>query len=155
MSSSRAQANHALYLAKIQLASWRHALAAQDIPVTTLTAAFLPAARAHLRVAYGWFLLAVTGAQQYPDIPPGGCADLSAVAEGKAEPPEIREFRRLEAGGWLAELLAEHAAPAGTGRTPGNLAAGSSDTPGVEQVAQWVGHLEALFERMSDSLDEY
>ena len=40
-------------------------------------------------------------------------------------------------------------------RQPGNLAVTVGDLPGVDQAANWLGQLEALFERMGDSLDEY
>ena len=155
MSSARAQANHSLYLAKIQLASWQRALAAQDIPAATLTQAFLPGVREHLRRAYGWFLLAVSAAEQPCEPPPRDCAELSAVAQGKAVPPEIREFQQLEGSGWLAELLSDGAAQVQAGRVRGNLATATLESPGFEQTEHWLQNLQALFDRMSDSLDEY
>ena len=156
MSSARAQANHKLYLAKILLANWQQAVAVQDIPVATLTQAFLPGVKEHLIGAYGWFLLELTGAEQLSGKPPRGCAGLPGIAAGKAVPPEMREFQQLEATGWLAALLAEQDLPAlGGGRARGNLAVASVDMAGSEQAQQWAQLLEALFDRMSDSLDEY
>ena len=155
MSSARAQANQGLYLAKIQLSGWRQVLAAQDIPAVTLTQAFLPAVREHLLVAYGWFLLELSGSEQLTGKPPRGCAGLPAVAAGKAVPGEIREFQQLESEGWLAELLAEHDVPVRAAPLQGNLTVPSPELANCEQVQQWIDKLEALFDRMSDSLDEY
>ena len=155
MSSARSQANHKLYLAKIQFDAWRQALAAQQVAATTLNQAFLPAVREHLRGAYGWFLLAVSGLEDTGSRPPRQCADLPPVPEGKAVPGEIREFRQLEASGWLADLLGDPSVVADTARSAGNLASAVSGVPDTAQAAAWIDQLEALFSRMSDSLDEY
>ena len=155
MSSARAQANHELYLANILLAGWRDAAAAQDVPALTLTQAYLPAVRAHLLDAYGWFLLQVSGAERGTGAPPHCCADLPEIAEGTAVSGEIREFEQLEASGWLAELLAEPVKPAQVSRLQGNLAVPSAAQADCEQAQQWVTRLGAVFDRMSDSLDEY
>jgi hypothetical protein len=155
MNSSRALANHGLYLAKIQLSGWRHALAAQDIPVVTLTQAYLPAVREHLLAAYGWFLLEVSGTEQLGGKPPRGCAGLPGIAAGRAVPGEIREFQQLESEGWLAELLSEGDVSVRAASIQGNLAVAAPELASCEQVQQWINNLEALFDRMSDSLDEY
>ena len=155
MSSARAQANHKLYLAKIQLDAWRQAQAAQQAAAATLDQAFLPAVRDHLLGAYGWFLLAVSGVEQLPGKPPRTCDELPTVSVGKAVPGEIREFMQLEADGWLAVLLAEQDESVPAGRIPGNLAITPADLPGAELAGQWIDQLEALFQRMGDSLDEY
>jgi len=155
MSSARAQANHGLYLAKIQLAGWRRALAAQEIPAVTLAQAFQPAARERLLAAYGWFLLAVSGSEQLTDRPPRSCAGLPGIAAGKAVPGEIREFQQLESAGWLVELLSERDVAVRNAPLQGNLAVPSQELASCEQVQQWIDKLEALFDRMSDSLDEY
>lgn len=155
MSSSRALANHNLYLAKIQLSGWRHALAAQDIPAVTLTQAYLPAVREHLLAAYGWFLLEISGIEQMGDKPPRGCAELPDIAAGKAVPGEIREFQQLESEGWLAELLSEGDVPARAAPMQGNLAVTAPESASCEQVQLWINNLSAVFDRMSDSLDEY
>jgi len=155
MSSARAQANHKLYLAKILLAGWRDAAAAQDVPAMTLTQAYLPAVRAHLLDAYGWFLMQVSGSEQGSGAPPHCCADLPEVADGIAVSAEIREFQQLEASGWLAELLAEPGKPGQVSRVQGNLAVPSPEQADCEQAQQWVTRLEGVFDRMSDSLDEY
>jgi hypothetical protein len=155
VSSNRALANHKLYLAKIQLASWRQALAAESVAATTLSQAFLPAVRAHLLDAYGWFLLEVTGSEQATERPPQCCADLPDTAIGKALPGEIHEFRHLETEGWLGQLLAEPALQQSAVRSAGNLVADASELPAWEQAQSWIEQLALLFERMSDSLDEY
>jgi len=155
MSSARAQANHKLYLAKIQLAGWQRASEAHDIPAVTLAQAFLPAVRAHLLDAYGWFLLAVSGAEQFPDNLPRRCAELPGTAVGKAVPGEIREFALLENEGWLAGLLQPPDEAVRATRAPGNLAVAAPAGPDCDQAQHWINQLEALFDRMSDSLDEY
>jgi hypothetical protein len=155
VSSARALANQKLYLAKIQLAAWRQAMAAQDVPAMVLTQAFLPAARAHLMEAYGYFLLAVSGLEQVPGRPPASCTELPDVATGQAISGEIREFEQLEKDGWLAQLLAEPDNAVQSVRAASNLAVGSPLSADSASVQQWIDHLEALFARMSDSLDEY
>ena len=155
MSSARAQANHSLYLAKIQLSSWQQALAAEDIPATTLTQAFLPAAKEHLLAAYGWFLLHVSGAEAASGRPPRSCAELPGVVAGKALPGEIREFQQLETDGWLGTLLRAGDESAIAAPIPGNLARSIPGSQDCELVQHWITALEALFDRMSDSLEEY
>jgi len=155
MSLSRAQANHGLYLAKIQLSGWRRALAAQDVPAVTLTQAYLPAVREHLLGAYGWFLLEVSGSEPLSGKPPHDCAGLPDLTAGRVVSGEIREFQQLETGGWLAELLCERDVPVHTAPMQGNLAVAAPELASCEQAQQWINNLEALFERMSDSLDEY
>jgi hypothetical protein len=155
MSSSRARANHDLYLAKIQLAGWRQALAEQDIPAVTLTQAYLPAVREHVLGAYGWFLLEVSGSEQPGGNPPRGCAGLPDIAAGRAVPGEIREFQQLESDGWLSELLSEGDVAGRAAPLRGNLAVAAPESASCEQAQQWINHLQALFDRMSDSLDEY
>jgi hypothetical protein len=130
-------------------------MAAQDVPAMVLTQAFLPAARAHLMESYGYFLLAVSGLEQLPGSPPTRCAELPDVAMGQAVPGEIREFEQLENEGWLAQLLAEPDSVVQSVRTAGNLAVASPLSADSASVQQWVDQLEALFARMSNSLDEY
>ena len=113
MSTPRAQANQSLYLAKILLSAWEQALSAEDTPALTLEQAFLPAVRTHLMQSYGWFLLEVTGFDVPPDgQPPRAVAQLPEIAAGKAIPGEVREFERLEGGGWLAALCSQDSASA-------------------------------------------
>ena len=157
MTSARSRANHGLYLARLLLQSWQAALDAQDVPARALDQAFLPAVREHLLNAYGWFLLEVSGAGVDVDNPPHSCAELPAVAPGKAISGEIREFQQLEVDGWLAELLAAQERPGGgvsTTRAPGNLLVSHSAQPHCDQLQEWAGALERLFDRMGDSLDE-
>ena len=155
MTSSRARANQGLYLAKIQLSGWRHALDAQEVPAVTLTQAYLPAVREHLQAAYGWFLLEVCATEQPGDKPPRGCAGLPDIAAGRAVPGEVREFQQLESDGWLAELLSDSDVLLQAAPVRGNLAVAAPEMAGCEQAQQWVSNLEALFARMSDSLEEY
>ena len=155
MSSARAQANHSLYLAKIVLAAWRRDLAAREIAAVVLSRAYLPALREHLGTAYGWFLLALCGAEAGLDGPPRNCGGLPDVPVGKAVPGEIREFQQLEEGGWLAQMLASDEAPGERPVSAGNLASAASASPDTQEAGRWIEQLETLFQRMSDSLDEY
>lgn len=156
MSSARALANHKLYLAKILVDAWSEALDRQEIAANTLAQAFQAPACNHLADAYGWFLLAVTGVESLPSVPPRSWQALPAIAEGMAVPGELREFQKLEADGWLCDLLADHSTLAPTVRQrANNLAMATSSSSDPAQLRQWAQQLEALFDRMSDSLDEY
>jgi hypothetical protein len=126
---------------------------AESVASVTLTQAYHPAVRGHLMDAYGWFLLEITRPGGLPAKPPQGISELPEVAQGKALPGEVLEFQRLEQTGWIADLLAGEAV-AQTSVSAGNLATGAPAS-GVEQVAGWGDQLQILFERMSDSLDEY
>ena len=155
MSGPRARANHALYLARILLAAWRRELARQDIPAITLEQAFGAAAREHLVTAYGWFLLAICQAEAPGHTAPRSCSELPAMPAGRVFPAEINECRQLEAAGWLGDMLREpERVLPGVGQQ-GNLAVATGELPGSEQLERWLVALEALFERMGDSLDEY
>jgi hypothetical protein len=77
------------------------------------------------------------------------------MPEGRVFPGEINEFRQLEARGWLADMLRDQELVMAAPRQQGNLAVAAIDLPGAEQVGRWLEQLEALFERMGDSLDEY
>ena len=153
--NSRARANHSLYLAKIVLSAWRRELERQDTPATVLAQAFHGAAREHLIAAYGWFLLAICRGDSPAHGLPRSCDELPPMPEGRVFPGEINEFRQLETSGWLADMLRDQEIAAPTPRQQGNLAVAAGDLPGTGQVAKWLEQLEALFERMGDSLDEY
>ena len=155
MSSARANANQALYLAKILHHSWHGALAAQELPLNTLNQAFLPAVRGHLQRAYGWFLLELAGADTPADGPPRRCEELPPVPAGRAVPGELRELARLETEGFLAGVLATEpsAAPAAT-RRAGLVAARVDEGPDHAQVGHWIADFESMCERMRNSLDE-
>lgn len=155
MNVARARANHELYLAKIVTAAWRRELAREDVPAGTLAQAFHGGVRNHLIAAYGWFLLAISQAEVPPQGPPLCCEDLAPMPEGRVYPPEINEFRQLEASGWLCEMLQAPGADLPGVRQPGNLAFSAETPPATEQVEHWQQQLQSLFERMGDSLDEY
>ena len=155
MSAARARANHELYLGKIVIAAWRRERAKEDIPAATLAQAFHPGVRNHLVAAYGWFLLAISQADVPPQGPPQSCDELAPMPEGRVYPPEINEFRQLEASGWLGEMLQAASFDMPGTRQLGNLAMPAQTGPSTEQVEHWAQQLQALFERMGDSLDEY
>ena len=153
--NSRARANHALYLAKIVLSAWQRELERQDTPARVLTQAFHGAAREHLIAAYGWFLLSISHSGAPARGLPRSCDELPPMPEGRVFPGEINEFRQLEASGWLADMLRDPELFTAAPRQQGNLAVAAADLPGAEQVGSWLDKLEALFERMGDSMDEY
>ncbi|MBN7798377.1 DUF6586 family protein [Parahaliea mediterranea] len=160
MSSARGLANHHLYLARLVLDAWGRECEAQQVSAATLSEAFGPACHAHLGRAYGWFLLAVAGAEPLPLEPPSRAADLPPRPAGKAVPGEIREFERLEREGWLAQMLAWAPQRPGQGsaaraRQPGNLARPAPSVDGPDTFRGWARDLDSLFQRMGDSLDEY
>ena len=155
MSSARARANLALYLARIVLASWKDALARQEIAATTLAQAFAGAVCGHLADAYGWFLLEIAGVASLPPHPPRRCSDLPEVAPGKAVPGELRECQQLETNGWIGDMLAEHRQFVPDKGLQNNLAVATPALPDPGQAEQWSRRLEELFARMGDSLDEY
>ena len=74
---------------------------------------------------------------------------------GRVFPAEINECRQLEAAGWLGDMLREREHVLPGVRQQGNLAVAAGELPGSEQLERWLAALEALFERMGDSLDEY
>jgi hypothetical protein len=156
MASARALANQRLYFARILLDAWREQDEASQVPRAILDRAFGEAVRGHLGAAYGWFLLALLQPSSLPATPPRDTAALPPPPPGIALPGEIREFQHLEQGGWLASLLALSGAAdsAATARPLGSLAA-NTEHPFERQVMdEWHARLGALFERMSQSLDE-
>jgi len=157
MSAARGRANQALYLARIVLNAWEEALAKQDLPAGVLAQAFLPAVRQHLLDAYGWFLLAIVQTEPLPDTPPASTGQLPPVPAGKVVPAEIRELSRLEAEDWLSDLLGPLPSPGGATytRRRDNLAVAAPAVDGPGAATAWLEQLGALFERMSDSLDEF
>jgi hypothetical protein len=155
MTSPRSLANQKLYYARILAHSWRRELQAESIPATILADVFGPAARNHLQLAYGWFLLEITQPAALPDTPPQNCAALPEVAEGRALSGEIRELRQLERRGWLADMLDPQPIASSDVRAPGNLALPISGTSGPDLIDQWIEQLQETFDRMADSLDEY
>jgi hypothetical protein len=157
-SSARARANHKLYLARILLNAWQEALDGEDVPAITLTQAFFGPVREHLIGAYGWFLLELCHLDELQQRPPRSCAELPELPPGRAVPGEIQEFRRLEDAGWLAGLLEERDDLSRVSRRAVqggvNLAATAGELPGPAELSSWSDQLEALFDRMGNSLDE-
>jgi len=155
MTSARALANQKLYHAKILISAWRESCLSEQVAHTVLEQAFGPAICEHLANAYGWFLLEVAQPAEMPAIPPRCCSDLPAVAEGKETPPEIHEFVQLERDGWLGRLLSPQFGQTGRGRDSRNLALMNDQGFSPDQAEHWLDQLSGLFDRMSDSLDEY
>ena len=154
MSSQRAQANHSLYLAKIQLAAWREQRAQEQIPATVLSQAFLPAIRHHLVEAYGWFLLNLIDVEATDGTPPVSVDTLPPIPPGKALPGDLNELRRLEQSGWLAELLAPVRRDAASPSSAANLAVAGPAAPGPDDVAAWCSAMGEVIDRIGDTLDE-
>jgi len=155
MTSSRSLANQKLYHARIVADGWRGALRAEQVPALVLGQAFEPAARAHLRQSYGWFLLDFIQLSPLPEYPPESCGALPAVAQGKAFPGELRELQRLERDGWLAEMLATGPASQHTVSSASNLAVSMPQLSSPDQVDQWITLLQNTFDRLAEYIDEY
>ena len=153
MTTPRSLANQKLYHARILAHSWRREMKAESIPATVLAEAFDRAARDHLRMAYGWFLLEITQPASLPDTPPGNCDALPEIAEGQALPGEIRELRQLEQRGWLADMLGSEPITLSDVKASGNLALPVSGSSGPDLIDQWIDKLQETFDRMADSLD--
>ncbi len=155
MTSPRSLANQKLYYARILASSWRLQLERETIPATVLAGAFELPARQHLALAYGWFLLEIVQPDSMPDVPPLSCGQLPGIVEGKVLPGEIRELQQLERGGWLVGMLNQASDHRPETRTSGNLAMPVAGITGPDQIDSWIDQLQALFDRMADSLDEY
>ena len=63
--------------------------------------------------------------------------------------------RQLERDGWLQHLLADVPLVSVARRSAGNLATPAVAGPDYQLAQDWAVQLEALLERMRDSLDEY
>ena len=149
---NRGLANRALYQAQILLDAWAAAAGSSADP-KALDTAFLDAVRHQLRFAYGWYLLAIVGADGEADARrlPSCVDDLPAPEPGRALAPEIREFAQLEREGWLCDLLT---APATVAPAPrGALATDRAvfDRVAVQDCLQ---ALRSTMLRMDDSLNE-
>lgn len=153
MSSARGFANHSLYMARLLVGAWRQQRDAAKAMPSAIDAAFAPAVRLHLLDAYGWFLLATVRATDLPTTPPHSVDTIPALGKGLALPAEVDEYRQLEQTAWLGRLQAP--LPKGMPRpTAGNVLAISGGYPQLADYADWCEHFEALFTRISDSLDE-
>ena len=153
MSGHRAQANHRLYLARLLVQGWEDALARERVPNWTLAQAYEPAVCDHLADAYGWFLMEIAQPDPAPDAPPRGCAQLPPPPPGKMLPPEVREFAQLEESDWLSDILRSRRGAVARQRSADNLAGAAPAGP--QGYHEAIDRLQALFDRMSDSLDEY
>lgn len=137
------------------LESWELAKSGGRHDEAQLTAAFLPAVRAHLLNAYGWYLLAVSGREETPDIaPPTSVDELEQPPAGQITAPEIREFSALERVGWLAELLAEPGNLLAADRPDRSLLGSDKTVAGYPVVRAWERSLQSAIQRMDDSLVE-
>ena len=89
MAGSRGKANQSLYRARILLDAWDRARD-EGVREDHLLETFLPAVRLHLREAYGWFLLAVSGFEEPLDKDlPRTTRDTPAPEPGRARSPEL------------------------------------------------------------------
>jgi hypothetical protein len=163
MSNARARANQKLYHANILIDTWRLALQQEQVASSVLEGAFGEAVCSHLAAAYGWFLLEVAQPAAIPKKLPRRCSELPPVDEGLRTAPEILEFAQLEREPWLEWILQS----AGSNRLSSDsaavkapvsqsLAVASVDNrfdPNEAQLAH--DKLHILFDRMTDSLDEY
>jgi len=159
MSAPRALANQKLYHAKILINAWRVDLAEEDVAAVVLEQAFGLAVCRYLAEAYGWFLLEIAQPGIIPAQPPACCAQLPPPDEGRQTPPEILEFQHLEGSDWLKKILrpgrVANESPSGHG--PGSLSLATVVETSFDPDQAEASHvrLSQLFDRMTDSLDEY
>jgi hypothetical protein len=157
LSGNRGRANQALFEARILLDGWESALQQARWRPQAVGSAYLAAIRLHLLHAYGWFLLAVAGADEMPDPAqlPATVQDLPLPPPGRERPPELREFAMLERDGWLGDMLRSGvaASSAGAGMNAGLLGS-DREAPGPGVVAQWHEALAGIMARMDDALSE-
>lgn len=159
MSRTRGAANRSLYRARILLEGWAREEEAARVLSGQLLGAYLPAVRAHLLEAYGWFLLSVSGLEDAARSSlPRAVADLPSPEPGRERPPELREFALLEQDGWLAELLDDALAASADDPVQASRARDllGSDRQGVslERSQVWLASLGEIMQRMDDSLAE-
>lgn len=154
MSRTRAEANQALYLARILLGAWDQARESGQ-PEAQLLGAFLPAVRLHLGQAYGWFLLSVSGVSEASGAAlPRSTAALAPPEPGRSPAPELRELAQLEQSGWIADMLADASPSPGPASSPPLLLGSDRQQPGYAVAAAWAAALEDMMLRMDDSLAE-
>jgi hypothetical protein len=157
MRPARALANQKLYHAVLHQRMLARELAREDVAAGVLLEAVGRSVQHHLRDAYGWFLLELAAVEDLPTVPPHSVAQL--VAGHDIERPlrgELVELMNLERrSGWLVDLLSDRSLSVAAARSaPAGLSLVQSDWSQAELQA-WYEALEALIERMSDSLDEW
>lgn len=156
MAGSRGKANQSLYRARILLDAWDRARD-EGVRDDHLLETFLPAVRLHLREAYGWFLLAVSGHEEpLENHLPVSTTDIPAPELGRARSPELQEFAALEGEGWLAQMLEEGTPGQSVAlQTPPTALLGSDrEAPGYAVARDWSRRLAETMARMDDSLNE-
>ena len=117
----------------------------------------------HLLAAYGWFLLEVAQPAVMPATLPRACSELPPVEEGLKTAPEILEFAQLEREPWLERLVVGRGTASPAQPASGSQAALSQSlaltavTNKFDPQEAQLTHdrLQTLFDRMTDSLDEY
>ena len=149
----RALANHARYLAGIQLEGWQSAVAEATRPQWVTDASYAPGFQLHLRAAYGWLLLAGARLTQLPDQPPMSVEALPQMAPGLVMAAELLSCRELERSGWLAELLSPLPNRPQPQSQPGLLAT-TSRVPDVTRASFWCEEYDRLVASFDNAVDE-
>ena len=153
MSQAQSFANHSMYMASIVLTAWDSAMRESALSAPVLDAAFAPAVRLHLLDAYGWQLLACNRVTGLPLKPPHYVAAIPLLAEGIEVAPEVKEFRLLEAGGWLGGLQKE-IAPGLAPIAPPHVLAVERTGFNYAAATDCFRELERLMDRVSGVIDE-
>jgi hypothetical protein len=156
VASALGLANRKLYHASILLRLLDRELARADLPAAVLKEALGEAARLHLQASYAWFLVELVAPAELPPDPPR-CVDLLIERYALEEPlrGELVELRRMEAAGWLGDLLAPAEAPAAASVGGfGELTVVNEDRD-IGQLGVWHRDLEELMDRMSHGLEEW
>ncbi len=154
MNSPRALANHARYLATIQLDGWATALASDDRPGWVVDAAFAPALQLHLQAAYGWLLLAAARVTAPPPTPPRCVAELPSLAKGLTLPAEVQHCAELERSGWLAELLTPMPTRPQPRKPAVGVLASTAMVPDLDAARRWCLALDELVLAVDHAIDE-
>lgn len=154
---NRGLANEALYHARILLQGCELMEEGRRVRSSDIHSAFVPAVRAQLLRAYGWFLLAAAGApaELDPGALPRSVSQLPVPPKGQVRPPELSEFERLEHDGWLGRLLDAREGQVQRGESSRQVLASDQRSVTIRELHGWLEMLEALMRRMDDSLCEY
>lgn len=153
MSQAQSFANHCMYMASVLLETWDASIEQGDKPLPVINAAFGPALRLHLLDAYGWQLLACNRVVAIPEKPPHRASEVSPLAEGIAQSPEVNEMAMLEREGWLADLQRE-IRPGLSQQSSSVFIAVSGNAFDLAVAQRCFLELESWMARVADAIDE-
>lgn len=144
MSGARARANHARYMAVLQLEAWAWQLSLGQRPDWVIATAFAPAVQLHLTAAYGWLILDAAQVAKLPDMPPRSVNDLPGRAPGLGWSVELNHCLALEHSGWLSELLTPMPGDPAAASGASTLLASTGGVPDRARCQRWLVEFDAL-----------